>query len=470
MLGRIFSHSLLYAFAPQIPRVVSIFLLPLFTKYLDPIDYGINATITAYTGILSGIKDLGITILLVNAFYHFKDKWKFHWRVLYGYMLMWAPVLFALAFSLIWIITPPEAEKNRLLVCLLSTLPLLFFEHTIIVGFRYFHLVKRNPVYISIVSVITGLLTIAINYYVIVILKQGYMGWLWATFLGSFVSFLFYLFPVVFRLKLIPIFYLNSSFFLKKMRVSLPMIPHTYSAYLLNASDRMVMNVLKIDIGRIGVYNLASTFGSYFEILGNALGLGIGPFINDLIDKKTEESENQLKNLIYFFQFLFIFGAFLASLWMKEIFGLLISNEELRAGYRMAVIIIMGYAYRPMYWGCVNRLIYYGRTAKLWKISFVAGVLNLLINFTFIPIFGYKVAIFATFISLLYIGFSGYFLKEFKSLSKVNYHPVRWILFLITMSVAVYLLKDIAMYYKIIITLIVAGIGLKMFLKLKKNI
>lgn len=470
MLGKIFSHSLLYAFAPQIPRVISLFLLPLFTKYLDPVDYGVNATITAYTGILTGIKDLGLTILLVNAFYHFKKHWRVHWRILYGYMLMWAPVLFIVGFFLIYFITPTEAGSNRLLICLLSTLPLLLFEHTIIVGFRYFHIVKRNPLYISIVSVITGLITIVINYYVIVILRLGYLGWMWATFLGSFVAFLFYAYPVFFKLKLAPLFYFNIDFFRKKMRVSLPMIPHTYSAYLLNASDRMVMNVLKIDISRIGVYNLASTFGSYFEIIGNALGLGIGPFINDLIDKKDINSEKKLRSLIFFFQLLFICGAFLAALWMREIFNFLISNEELRTGYWMAVIIVMGFAYRPMYWGCVNRLIYYGRTSKLWKISFIGGILNLSINFSLIPFFGYQVAIYATFVSLMYIGFAGYFLKDFRSIAPLNYYPLRWILLLIVLTVVVFLLKDILILAKLIITGAIGLFGIKLVLNLKKNI
>src|SRR5690606_20085589 len=118
-----------------------------------------------------------------------------------------------------------------------------------------------------------------------------------------------------------------------------------------------------------------------------------------------------LRNLIFFLQIGFIAASFLVCLWCKELFQLLIKNDELQQAYGIAIIIIMGYNYRPMYWAVVNRLGFFEKTQHLWKISFVAGMLNLVLNFIFIPLFGYIAAAYTTFVSLLVIGFSGFLLS-----------------------------------------------------------
>ena len=452
MLRKVFTHSLIYAIAPQLPRVVALLILPFLTRHLTTTDYGISATVSVYIGLFSGIKDLGITVLLVNAFYHSPKTWMLRWRIYYGYLLAWAPVLGIMNFLMVWFIIPPEATENRFLICLLTSVPVLLFDHTVLIGFRYFHTIKRNPLYLTFITVIAGLITIACNYYMIVILKMGYMGWFWSAFLSSVVTAILYAYPVLFQLKLRPVFWKNKKFFRNQMKVSLPMIPHTYSSYLLNSSDRMVMSVLGIDINKIGVYSLASTFGSYSEVVGNALGLAVGPYINDMLAKKDAETEKKLRSFIFFLQAIFLAGTTLLCLWLKEVFDLLIRNEALKSGYALAIVIIMGYCYRPMYWACINRLIFNKLTSKLWRISFVAGLVNVGLNFIFIPIFGYSAAAYNTFIALLYVGFSGFFINDYKKLNVINYRPWSWIAAIAGCSVLVYLLKDIPVSLKVIIT------------------
>lgn len=465
MLKKILTHSLIYAIAPQVPRVVSILILPFLTQHLTTLDYGVSATVAVYTGLFSGIKDLGITVLLVNAFYHSPKTWMLRWRIYYGYLLLWAPLLFLAQCILVWLIVPQEAIHNRVTIALLSSLPVLLFDHTVLIGFRYFQAVKRNATYLAVISIVAGLVIVALNYYFIVVLKMGYMGWFWSIFIGALITFSFYLIPVM-KLRFKPVFWHNKRFFRQQMKVSLPMIPHNYSSYLLNSSDRLVMNVLNININNIGVYSLAYTFGSYFEIIGNSMGMAIGPFINDMLAEKSEAAEKRLKTFIFLMQGIFLLGACLVCLWMKEIYLLLIRNEGLRAGYALAIVVIMGYCYRPMYWACVNRLIFYKMTSKLWRISFIAGVINVALNFALIPFFGYQAAAYTSFVTFLYVGFSGFFLNDYKKLNAQDYQPFMWIAVIVCAAATVFLLKDVSVLIKALITLSVLLGGM---LYLKKN-
>jgi O-antigen/teichoic acid export membrane protein len=136
------------------------------------------------------------------------------------------------------------------------------------------------------------------------------------------------------------------------------------------------------------------------------------------------------------------------------LFALLVKNDELAASYHLGVIIIMGYAYRPYYWVSISRLQYTENTSKLWRISFIAGIVNVVLNLIFIPRYGVFAAAVSTLISLLYVGFSGFFLKAFKEHETEKYYPITVLSIVIASSVLVYFIRDNSVGNKIILSIL----------------
>jgi O-antigen/teichoic acid export membrane protein len=202
-------------------------------------------------------------------------------------------------------------------------------------------------------------------------------------------------------------------------------------------------------------YNIAYVIGNYFDLFGDAVGMAVGPYYTKLFTKGDVESEHSIKEITYFLQITFISLSFFVSLWFREIFHFLIKNNELNNVYPIAIIIVMGYAYRPMYWASVNKLFFLEKTKQLWKISFLGGVINVVLNLIFINIYGYKAAAITTLISLLFIGFSGFYIREFKENNNINFNPMMWLLLILISTIMVYFLRDIALLYKSIISLFI---------------
>ena len=69
MFKKLLSHSFLYSVAPQLPKLLSLALMPILTKYLTDKDYGIYGVITAYIFFISVLKDLGFSVVFVNTFF-----------------------------------------------------------------------------------------------------------------------------------------------------------------------------------------------------------------------------------------------------------------------------------------------------------------------------------------------------------------------------------------------------------------
>lgn len=455
---KILSDSLVYSIGPQIPKIASLFILPIITPYLTLADYGIAGIILAYTSFLTAISDLGFSVLMMNSFYNYKLKWRHFWGQYHFYLSLWS-IFYSLLLAIILLaIIPNEAINNRNIIILLLVIPSLFFNVTNIISTRFYQY-SSKPLYISIVSATVGIISILLNLYTIAYLKMGYMGWFVSNFLSSFITFLFYIYPIYFKHKILPIFSFRKKFLLKSLKISIPVIPHNYSSFLLNTSDRVVMERLKVNTNQIGEYNIAYTFGSYMEFFGNAIGMAIGPIYTSMFSIKNNANSKKIHTITNFLQICFIMISFLVSIWCKELFELLIKNNEMKNVYPLAIIIIMGYAYRPYYWTAITRLQYNEKTNELWKITFVAGFLNVLLNIIFIPFYGVKAAAISTFICLLYMGFVGYFLPAFKKIETEKYYPIIFIGLIIFTTIFAYLIKDIDVIYKLFVSITLLAVS-----------
>ncbi|MEB2777500.1 lipopolysaccharide biosynthesis protein [Algoriphagus sp. D3-2-R+10] len=456
MFKKLFSHTVIYGFAPQVAKVAQFFILPVITQDLTEIDFGVAGILTAYTSSIAVLAFLGLRVILVNTFYKSPNHFKWAWRQIYGFLTLWNFVYALLLGFLIYWIIPEEAHEDRWLIMLINVAPLVLFGPVGTIGTTYFQL-KQKPLQIGLRTALFGVLAVFLNLYFISFLKLGYMGWFWSNLIVTVLSNASYYYPINFKFGLKPIFNFKWRLIKQSLKVSLPTVPHYYSTYLLNSSDKMVMDVLGVGVDKIGKYNAAYMVGNIFQQIGVAAGFAVGPM---MMQKFKEGKDIVARNLIFGLQFAFFVLTFLASIWLKELFSFLLRSPGLDQLYSLGIIIIMGYNYRPMYMGSSNKLFFVEKTNIIWKVTFVAGIINVVLNSIFIPIYGFEVAAYTTFISLMFMGYIGFFIPSIKAENPVNYHPLAWLIMTIGLTVGAYFIVDFPMHLKIVITLLVLGISL----------
>ena len=439
MLKKIFTHSFIYGMAPHVPKIASIFIYPLLTAHLTEIDYGIAGVIATYMAALVVFQSLGLRLLLVNSFYHNSNHYLWRWKYIYGLLRVWQIVFAVILIPVLYLVIPNEAIDNRWMIIGLSIAPLVVYGPVTMLMSTYYQL-KQKPTSIGLRSVVFGFLTVGINYYTIVTLELGYMGWFITNFTIAILTSFSYWVPFKFKLKIKPIYIFKPKIIKKYLKISLPVVPHYYSGYLLNSSDRLVMDSLNVTTSGIGKYSFAYTFGNYFDMLTQAITVAIAPMLNEEIKAKREE---RFRIIVFSVQFFIFSTTFTVSVWCKEIFEFLIRNDSLKELYPLTIIIIMSYNYRAAYNGVMSRLFYHEKTTSLWKISLIAGALNIGLNLCFVPYFGYEAAAYTTFIALLYMGYSGYFLPIYKEIkTDVKYYPLLWMFVQIGITIVAVLIMD----------------------------
>lgn len=459
MLRKLLSHAAIYALAAQIPRVAGLLALPIITPHLTPADYGVAGVVTAYVSALGVVQSLGLSVVMANAFVKYPTKYKWVWRQIGGLVTLWSVVYSILLGFALYAVLPDEANDNQWIIILLYVIPAVFFNHTTFQG-GFLYYIKQKPFPVAFHTFLIGAITVGLNIYLISSLNLGYMGWFYASFVGAALSFCYYLYPIYFGEGLWPIFLFNKRRVLALLRIGLPAIPHHVSYILLDASDKIVMDAVKIPVKSIGVYNIASSFGLYFSAAAQAIVYAASPMYLKLYAQQEEHTKNkEVRLLTYILQLLFLAVTSVLSLWMKEIFELLIKNETLQHAYPLAIIILMGYNYIPMHLAIVQWLLYNQQTEKLWQVSLVASLGNIALNLIFVPLFGIEAAAYTTFITLMYMGYSGFYLKSFKRDNTVQFYPLSWLTATVFLLVIVYRLAECSMSVKLPVTLIICCAG-----------
>ncbi len=452
MLKKIFSHTLIYGLAPHVSKIATIFIFPVLTANLTETDYGISGVILSYMGLLILFETLGLRLVLVNTFYHHTNHFLKRWQFIYGILKYWMVFFIIINGLLLYFIIPDEASSNFTIILFLISIPKLLFGSDQLI-FSTYHQLNQNPLQIGIRSAIFGFLGVFITYYTIVVLKMGYMGWFWATFITNISSGISYWIHLKFKLRIVPIYVFKTKLIRKYLKVSLPTIPHNYSVFLLDASDRLVMDQINVNTQNIGEYNFAYTFANYFSMISMALGIAVGPILNQ---KLKEKKEIEFRAIMFALQLLFYNMTFIFCIWCKEIFSILINNAKLASLYPLAIILIMSYNYRPQYLTVSIRLFYNEKTKKIWRISLVAGLINLILNLILIPIFGFEIATVTTFISLIYMGYSGFLFSDYKKVkSNFKYYPISWLFTQIILTTIVYLFCDANFLVKLILSCLI---------------
>ncbi|MXV39005.1 oligosaccharide flippase family protein [Flavobacteriaceae bacterium Ap0902] len=450
MYKKLFSHSLIYGLAPYIPYLASIFILPLTTPHLTAFDFGVFGIVMSYLGFLNVLQYLGLHVNFNNSFFYSRLRYKWLWRQIYGFLYIWNFVFSIIIAIIIYFILPTEIMADYSLIAILTVIPFVLFGPIDLIA-RSFYQLNKKPFPIVVRSVVFGLMTGLLNLIFIKYLQMGYMGWFWSLAIVKCLTALSWIYPIIIKEKITPIYNFKKTTIKRSLSVSLPLVPHANALMLLNQSDRVVMDFMNVSANQIGVYTAAYNLGSTVDAIGNGYNKAITPFFYQLL---KEKKERQIRQLIFISQIAFFLIGLVFSLIAKEFMEFLIRNDELNNMYPLMVVIAMAVIFKPMYIASTIRYFYFEKTKLFAIYSLAAGIINILLNIIFIPIFGIEAAAFSTFVGFMLLSYSRFWPKSFKELSPLPYYEHFWMIASVVVCLLGYYMSQLDLNIRIIIFLI----------------
>lgn len=168
---------------------------------------------------------------------------------------------------------------------------------------------------------------------------------------------------------------------------ALPLLPHYLSLVLLNQSDKLLINHF-VGADKAAIYSVAHSAGLLMTIVNNSIN---GSFVPWAYGKMKYEKGNGIKNVSNSL-FTLIMVVNVALIWVApEAIRLLAAPQYSEAVYCLAPIAMSVYFYF-VYTLFVDIEIYYGANHYVAIASIIAAVLNFVLNYVLLPIYGYFVS------------------------------------------------------------------------------
>lgn len=228
------------------------------------------------------------------------------------------------------------------------------------------------------------------------------------------------------------------------VKISIPLIPHYLSLVLLNQSDKLMINSF-IGSEKTAIYSVAHSAGLLMTIINTSINNTFVPYIYKKIKNNDFEGVKLITSLISLI--IAIVNVFL--IWFApEAIKLLAPSQYYEAIWCLVPIAVSVYCFF-IYTLFVDIEIYYGANSFVAIASICAALANIVLNFIFIPKYGYIVAGYTTLVSyfltmVLHYIFMRRVIKHKKSDGKLFNEKIIIIIFLglIIMSIIAMLLYN----------------------------
>jgi O-antigen/teichoic acid export membrane protein len=192
----------------------------------------------------------------------------------------------------------------------------------------------------------------------------------------------------------------NIRFLVEDIKLGLPLVLVYVVDYILNSSDRYVITGF-ISVTAVGYYNSAYALGSFIVLLPKISGIVLPPLISKAVDTDNEAEARTVVNYTVKGFLLagipFVMGSAVLS---KSILNLLANAEVADNAFLVTPIVALGALFYGLSIILSNILFVRLKTAVMFKINFIAAILNLGLNLTvFFFIKNILVAAISTFLS-----------------------------------------------------------------------
>lgn len=433
--------SFAYMFGNVVSKSVALLSLPIFTRLMSTNDIGVGTTYQSWYAVLYSIVTLSLCSGSINVammdYSEERDRYQSTCLALASLSTIIFSGLYIIFYKTINKYTTLDTSVMVVMILCLFFCPALDFWYA---RQRYEYKYKTSVFVSCFVTIISTLVAI-----IFVIVFKNIKGFdlgnvkvISQGLVSVMISSVFY-YILIKNGKTI----FDFSIWKYALGLSLPLIIHSLSKNLLDISDRIMISYMcgKADAGIYGtIYSLASVI----LIVWTAVNTALIPSVFE--ELKTEKYEGISKIYV---PLLFAFGgvAVMVSLLSPDVIMLMTTKDYVEAS-NIVPAIISGVYFTALYTMYGNFILYKKKTVYLMFATLGAALVNILLNYCFIGMFGYKAAAYTTLVSFVLLAiFQGIMVKIIFKKNIVN----DFLLFAISCCVCVICILSVFLYkYNII--------------------
>jgi O-antigen/teichoic acid export membrane protein len=398
-LSRLARHSAIYGLGGLVSRILSVLLLPLYTRYLDPRDYGAIETLLALSAVLVILLRAGISSAFFRFYFDSPDPAR---RVVVVRTAFWftmgsatlglvAGLLLAEQIST-WLFDT-DARANLVRAAFVGLWAQMNYEQLT----SLFRVEERSVAFV-LATLSNLLITVGATVLLVVALDKGAVGVVVGNFTGTLAIWAILLGYRRYQLGLD----FDRALFREMNRFGLPLVPSALALWATNFSDRFFL-VKLADTREVGLYSIGVRIASAMVLLLTAFRTAWPAFAYSIED--DDEARHTYGYVLTYLLYICAWIAVALSLLSPWLVRLLTTEPFYESSRVVAPLAFAAVAFA----GYIVMAIGVGRARRTqfnWVITGAAALVNVALNLILIPPYGMMGAAVATVAAytLLFVG------------------------------------------------------------------
>ena len=368
-------------------KAFGFFLLPVYTSYLSPGDYGITNLVHSFLSVATFIVSFSLYAAIPRFYVEYKEDLK-KVKSLFGSIIIFTFIMGVIFLGVSVLLS------NVIMRFLFTGIP--FYPYVLIalitLLFQSLHTIHENVLkaiqkgkFLASLSIIVFLLQTGITIVFVVVLKLGPVGVLLSQSIISFIYSIYMIFDL--RKRNLLSFSFNWKLLERALSYSIPIIPHNLSTPIASFISKIFINN-SASLASVGLYGIAMQFGSLIDLFQTSVNKAFSPwFFNVLHDGKGKSDVDQMeftKLLLSLYSIIYL-GI---GLFSQEAI-LLMTHSRYALAWKVVPILVIAFSVKSIYYFYVNILFYHQDAAKkIFYASVTGSFLDISIAALLIPLFG----------------------------------------------------------------------------------
>ena len=387
---KLVKHTSIYMFGDILRRSVSLIMLPIYTRYLTPEDYGVVELLSMLIDFASIIFGAQVGQAIFRYYCTAKSEEEKKSIVssslfLSGFMNMIGVAVVILFSDQLSIAIFSDTSYSTLVTLFAITMLLEPFMLIPLTQIR----AEQKPWLFLIFSLMKLTIQLSLNIYFVVIQEMHVEGVIYSAIISSaFMSVILVIYSISRTGILIKIESCKKLF-----SFSLPLKLANLGSFYLAFGDRYFLNMFT-DLSQVGIYSLGYKFGFIFLILSWDPFQKMWDSEKYVIHKKDNAVEIYQNVFLYISSFLILAGLCI-SLFTKDLLTVM-SDPAFLSAHEIVPIIIIAYIFQAWSSYCNFGILLKGKTIQIAHAEIIGVTIITIAYLTLIPLYGIHGAAWAT--------------------------------------------------------------------------
>ena len=409
-IKKLSKDTLVYGVSTMVSRFLNFILVPFYTNFIPPSEYGIIANIFAYIAILNVLFSIGME----SGYFKFASTLevgskKQNFSLPFFSVFINSLILSSIIFVFPGAFKPIFGVGEGYLVLVQYTALILFFDAIALVPFAYLRLNNKAKIFAAF-KIINVVINVSMNLILIIGFNMGIEAILISNVVASAATVVLLL-PII--LKNIE-FSFNKELLSELLRFSLPYIPAGISSNIIQVIDRPILLYLTND-ETAGIYTANYKLGIIMMLFVTVFDFAWRPFF--LNHAKEPDAKKIFAKVMTLFVAVGSFVTLTTSVFLPEIVK--IFGASYRSGFEIVPLILLAYIFNGIYVNLMPGIYFEKKTKYLPIITGGAALLNVLVNISLIPVMGMMGAAIATLVSYVSMAVGLFFVAQ-------RFYPIRY--------------------------------------------